>query len=50
MMDRIIHRPIISIHALREESDFRTKRGGHDLLISIHALREESDRLSASMP
>ena len=35
---------LISIHALREESDDDYGRGTLDLPISIHALREESDR------
>ena len=34
---------IISIHALREESDISTASAGRAMLISIHALREESD-------
>ena len=35
---------IISIHALREESDVLLARGAIAEQISIHALREESDR------
>ena len=34
---------LISIHALREESDLTAGRGEHHRQISIHALREESD-------
>ena len=34
---------LISIHALREESDYLTAYLGDMSLISIHALREESD-------
>ena len=33
----------ISIHALREEGDIRSRNGGVDRGISIHALREEGD-------
>ena len=33
----------ISIHALREEGDFRSFRAIYVALISIHALREEGD-------
>ena len=36
---------MISIHALREESDLIGKRKRHTIIISIHALREESDNL-----
>ena len=37
---------VISIHALREESDpSNFSDGGKDYFISIHALREESDTL-----
>ena len=36
---------VISIHALREESDNRQKYIKGDYYISIHALREESDIL-----
>ena len=36
----------ISIHALREEGDFRKKAFANDIeMISIHALREEGDQL-----
>ena len=36
--------PYISIHALREEGDFRTGlQRIKSLIISIHALREEGD-------
>ena len=35
---------VISIHALREESDFRAVYAGLLAGISIHALREESDK------
>ena len=34
----------ISIHALREESDFANSPTKHVPSISIHALREESDK------
>ena len=34
---------IISIHALRKESDQAADHVGHRLHISIHALRKESD-------
>ena len=37
----------ISIHALREEGDFRRLRRGLQGLISIHALREEGDSRNA---
>ena len=44
---RIIHRirlhPIISIHALRKESDFTHVGWRGHITISIHALRKESD-------
>ena len=36
---------VISIHALREESDNFTIYGYPEISISIHALREESDAL-----
>ena len=36
---------IISIHALREESDTKTLVGKSNISISIHALREESDNI-----
>ena len=39
---------MISIHALREESDCFRRRLGRAGGISIHALREESDPLSAN--
>ncbi len=45
--DVIVHiQPIsISIHALREEGDFASRRlRVHDEVISIHALREEGDQ------
>ena len=35
---------VISIHALREESDRSVSRSDRRDSISIHALREESDR------
>ena len=38
---------IISIHALREESDPECANGYRPDLISIHALREESDQVKA---
>ena len=34
---------LISIHALHEESDFRTDHRRRTRAISIHALHEESD-------
>ena len=40
---------IISIHALREESDTTLYKGGNKFWISIHALREESDQLSTNI-
>ena len=44
------HHKVISIHALREESDSGTQAAYECLTISIHALREESDwpRLTAT--
>ena len=41
---------LISIHALREESDPGTGQGWTILLISIHALREESDPFAGKTP
>ena len=42
---RLLHTSmLISIHALREESDLFNKLTGGLTYISIHALREESDR------
>ncbi len=41
---------IISIHALRKESDFRAKRHAKTQGISIHALRKESDLAYAYDP
>ena len=38
------HILLISIHALREESDRSGRREGLVVVISIHALREESDK------
>ena len=35
---------MISIHALREESDQERLRDFQGVIISIHALREESDQ------
>ena len=43
-LDRVIHQ-LISIHALRKESDLSKSRHAALTLISIHALRKESDRL-----
>ena len=43
MLQTAIHPIIISIHALRKESDFVCTVGGISLIISIHALRKESD-------
>ena len=40
---------LISIHALREESDLNLVFGVHFAYISIHALREESDFKSFSL-
>ena len=34
---------VISIHALHEESDLKTKQRDNEVTISIHALHEESD-------
>ena len=39
----LVHLAEISIHALREEGDRRTKRSAQPQRISIHALREEGD-------
>ena len=39
----VITSTVISIHALREESDPRADQSGQRRQISIHALREESD-------
>ena len=36
---------VISIHALREESDSTVRQLDAEIHISIHALREESDRV-----
>ena len=41
---------MISIHALREESDPLEKHGIKCDIISIHALREESDKHSLYAP
>ena len=41
---------VISIHALREESDFVIPFKYADFDISIHALREESDIREVSPP
>ena len=41
--NRPFHKLIISIHALREESDYGQKYKDYFGNISIHALREESD-------
>ena len=40
---------LISIHALRKESDQRARHGRFDEVISIHALRKESDRRRTDM-
>ena len=43
--------PLISIHALHEESDDLARADrGDELVISIHALHEESDRRSSLLP
>ena len=43
LIDGLMYFIIISIHALREESDGSPPRSVHRVRISIHALREESD-------
>ena len=43
LFQRILHSPVISIHALREESDALAQRRDVTASISIHALREEDD-------
>ena len=44
MPDLLLVQGGISIHALREEGDSRSRRlSGRSLPISIHALREEGD-------
>ena len=45
MLDKQIRGLIISIHALREESDYSWLDNMRKYPISIHALREESDQL-----
>ena len=44
MLRENLHRPGISIHALRKESDDLVGGGSGRDVISIHALRKESDR------
>ena len=44
MLRENLHRPGISIHALRKESDREGPSDALALAISIHALRKESDR------
>ena len=44
-----IHRFLISIHALREESDKMLREAWPNIHISIHALREESDHRTTFM-
>ena len=41
-----LHNLSISIHALREEGDRRSRKRGERMDISIHALREEGDKQS----
>ena len=41
---------VISIHALREESDLTVNRYSSGHVISIHALREESDTVMSFAP
>ena len=43
MSNWVVHSPVISIHALRKESDRIRSDGTTVLVISIHALRKESD-------
>ena len=43
MLDKQIRGLVISIHALREESDYSWLDNMRQYPISIHALREESD-------
>ena len=43
MLRENLHRPGISIHALRKESDDLVGGGSGRDVISIHALRKESD-------
>ena len=43
MLRENLHRPGISIHALRKESDREGPSDALALAISIHALRKESD-------
>ena len=45
MLRENLHRPGISIHALRKESDREGPSDALALAISIHALRKESDDL-----
>ena len=42
-IDMMVISSLISIHALREESDLSLTSAAMTSLISIHALREESD-------
>ena len=44
---RVVGHSVISIHALREESDDQQPRLQRVAIISIHALREESDQVTA---
>ena len=44
MLRENLHRPGISIHALRKESDFCPPVFSMSYRISIHALRKESDQ------
>ena len=46
MMREGSRRKLISIHALRKESDYRDGLTTLQLIISIHALRKESDHAS----
>ena len=42
--EHVADKDMISIHALRKESDIACERIVNTSLISIHALRKESDR------
>ena len=46
MRSMMTRRGRISIHALREEGDWRIRDSGQRITISIHALREEGDSAS----
>ena len=49
MLRENLHRPGISIHALRKESDREGPSDALALAISIHALRKESDESAENM-